>query len=214
MLPLLVGYLPFGLLIGVAAGRSSEPLGAWAGALLIFGGSAHLSVIELMGNGSSVAAAVGTALLINARLAVYSALLAPLWRGAPLRQRLLTAGAVIDPMWQVARQREAQGGTPAERRAFFAGAAATLAGGWAASIGAGAVLGTGHGTASSLAVFTPLCLAAVVAPHLRTAAGARCVVAAGLVTILTSAWPSGTGILTAMVAGAAAGGWRSTAVRT
>ena len=36
ILPLLVGYLPFGLLIGVAAGASSDPLAAWAGALLIF----------------------------------------------------------------------------------------------------------------------------------------------------------------------------------
>lgn len=205
MLPLLLGYLPFALLIGVAAGRSANPLAAWAGAVLIFGGSAHLSVIEMVGNGSGVAAAVGTGVLINARLAVYSASLMPLWRGAPLRHRLLAAAAVIDPMWLVAGQRQARPGTPEERRAYFAGAAAVLAAGWSLFIGAGIVLGARHDATALFGLCTPLCLTAIVAPHLHTAAGVRCVTAAGGVAVLTSSWPSGTGLLAAMAAGAAAG---------
>jgi predicted branched-subunit amino acid permease len=205
MLPVLVGYLPFALTIGVAAGGSSDRLAAWAGALLIFGGSAHLSVIELVGNGSSVAAAVGTGLLINSRLMVYSASLLSLWRGAPLRHRLLAAALVIDPTWLIARRRQAQPGTEEERRAFFGGAAATLAVGWSAMIGAGILLGTPQVATSFLGICTPLCLSAVVAPALRTAGGARCVSAAGVVAAWTSSWPSGTGLLLAMAAGAAAG---------
>ena len=214
MLPLLLGYLPFALLIGVAAGGSTDPVAAWAGALLIFGGSAHLSVIEMVGNGSGVAAAVGTGLLINARLAVYSASLMSLWRGAPLRQRLLAAAVVVDPMWQVASQRMARPGTPEERRAFFAGAAATLAGGWSVSIGAGILLGARQDAPTLFDFCTPLCLMAIVAPHLRTSAGARCVAAAGGVAVLTSSWPSGTGLLAAMAAGATAGTWRPGQVRS
>lgn len=213
MLPLLLGYLPFALLIGVAAGGSANPVAAWAGALLIFGGSAHLSVIEALGHGSGVAAAVGTGLLINARLTVYSASLLSLWRGAPLRHRLLAAASVIDPMWLVARHRQAQPGTKEERRAFFAGAAATLAAGWCALIGAGVILGAGQGATASLSFCTPLCLTAIVAPHLRTGAGARCVTAAGAVAVLTSSWPSGTGLLAAMAAGGAAGSWWPRQVR-
>jgi predicted branched-subunit amino acid permease len=208
MLTLVVGYLPFALLIGVSAGASTDPLAAWAGSLLIFGGSAHLSVIELMGRGSGVAVAVCTGLLVNARLTVYSTSLLSLWRGAPLHQRLLAAAAVIDPIWLVATRRQDQPGTTAERRSFYAGAAATLAAGWAAMIGAGVVLGARHGATESLNICTPLCLMAVVAPHLRTAGGARCVVAAGTVAAVTPTWPSGTGLLAAMAAGAAAGAWR------
>ncbi len=213
-LPLLVGYLPFALLIGVAAGDSMNPLAAWSGALLIFGGSAQLSVIELVGDGSSVAAAVGTGLLINARLAVYSASLLSLWRGAPLHHRLVAAAAVIDPMWLIARRREAQPGTVDERRAHFAGAAATLALGWSAMMGVGVFLGVHHSPTAFLGICIPLCLSAIVAPHLRTAAGARCVAAAGVVAALTSTWPSGTGLLLAMAAGAAAGSWRTRKVRS
>jgi predicted branched-subunit amino acid permease len=205
MLPLLIGYLPFALTIGVAAGGSTDPLAAWAGALLIFGGSAHLSVIELVGGGSGVAAAVGCGLLINARLAVYSASLLSLWRGAPLHHRLLAAAVVIDPMWLIATRRQAQAGTSGERRAFFGGAAATLAAGWSAMIGAGILLGTPQDATSFLGICTPLCLSAIVAPHLRTAAGARCICAAGVVAAMTSSWPSGTGLLIAMAAGTAAG---------
>jgi predicted branched-subunit amino acid permease len=205
MLPLLLGYVPFALLIGVAAGQSTDRVAAWAGALLIFAGSAHLSVIQLVGDGSGVAAAVGIGLLINARLAVYSASLLSLWRGAPLHHRLLAAAVVVDPIWQVASQRQARPGTTEERRAFFAGAAATLATGWSATIGAGIVLGARQDASSLLDVGMPLCLAAIVAPHLRTAAGVRCVAAAGAVAVWTSSWPSGTGLLAAMAAGAAAG---------
>jgi predicted branched-subunit amino acid permease len=205
MLPLLIGYLPLALAIGVAAGDSTSPLAASAGALLIFSGSAHLAVIELVRNGSGVAVAVGTGLLINARLTVYSVSLVPLWREAPLRHRLLAAAVVIDPMWLIARQRQAQPGTASERRAFFGGAAATLVAGWSAMIGAGTLLGTPRSAMSFLGICMPLCLSAIVVPHLRTAAGARCVCAAGVVAASTSSWPSGTGLLVAMAAGAAAG---------
>jgi predicted branched-subunit amino acid permease len=214
MLPLLIGYLPFALTIGVAAGRSTDPLAAWAGALLIFGGSAHLSVIELVGNCSGLSCAVGTGLLINSRLTVYSASLLPLWRGAPLRHRLLAAAVVIDPMWLIARRREAQPGTPQERRAFFGGAAVTLAAGWSAMIGAGVLLGSPQDATSFLGICTPLCLSAIVAPHLRTAAGARCACAAAVVAVLTSSWPAGPGLLMAMAAGAAAGSWWPWQVRS
>jgi predicted branched-subunit amino acid permease len=213
MLPLLIGYLPFALTIGLAARGSADPLAAWAGALLIFGGSAHLSVIELVRQGSGVATAVATGLLINSRVAVYSASLASLWRGAPLRHRLLAAAVVIDPMWLIAVRRQDQPGTTAQRRAFFGGAGATLVAGWSALIGAGIILRTPQDATSFLAICTPLCLSAIVAPHLRTAAGMRCVGAAGLVAALTSSWPSGTGLLAAMAAGAAASSSRPWQVR-
>ena len=209
MLPLLVGYLPFALIIGVAAGRSSEPLAAWSGGLLIMAGSAHLTVIELVGQGSGLVGVVVTALLINARLTVYSASLVPLWKGASLRARLLAAAAVIDPTLMLATRRRTQPGTLTQQRAYYAGAAVVLAIGWAAMIAAGIALGAQQSAAQLLAICTPLCLAAIVGPHLRTAAGVRCVVAAATVALATSSWPAGSGLLLAMAVGAVSGGWRA-----
>ena len=118
-----------------------------------------------------------------------------------MRHRLLAAAVVIDPMWLIAERRQAQRGTTGKRRAFFGGAGATLAVGWSAMIGVAILLGTPQDETSLLGICMPLCLTAIVAPHLRTAAGVRCVCAAGVVTALTSSWPSGTGLLAAMAAG-------------
>ena len=41
MAPLMVGYLPFGLLLGAAIARSSEVWAAWSGTVPIYGGSAR-----------------------------------------------------------------------------------------------------------------------------------------------------------------------------
>lgn len=124
------GYLPFGLLLGAAIGRSTEPWAAWSGTELMYGGSAHLTLIEMLRTGSGWWAAVGAALLINARLLVYSSALIPLWGPARGPARLLATAVVVDPTWMLASRRSEQGGTLAQQRAHFAGAAVVLTAGW------------------------------------------------------------------------------------
>ena len=48
MAPLALGYVPFGLLVGTAVGRSPDPAASWAGTWTIYGGSAHLAVLDLL----------------------------------------------------------------------------------------------------------------------------------------------------------------------
>ena len=216
MAPLAAGYVPFAIAIGMAAGASRDPLAAWAGSLLIFGGSAHLLVIDLVDSGAGLWAAVAAAVVINARLLVFSATLAPLWRGTSVVRRLLAAAVVIDPLWALVSRRAAQPGTAADHRRYYTGAASVLVLVWPAAVAAGVLLagsapagGPGAapaGAASLLAMCVPACLAAVVGPHLRTSAGARAVLAAVLVGWVTRGWPDGTGLLTAMAAAALAGG--------
>jgi len=79
--PFLVGLAPFGLSVGAAVGASADPLAAWTGTLLLYGGSAQLTVLQLLGSGAPVWTAVLVASLVNARLLVYSGALAPLWAG-------------------------------------------------------------------------------------------------------------------------------------
>ena len=142
MLPLLIGYLPLALTIGVAAGASADPSrrmgrrspdlrrvraprGDRAGRKRFWRGGRrrHRSADQRQIDGLQRLVAVTVA------------------RGPaaspPARRRV-----VIDPMWLIARRRQAQPGTTGERRAFFGGAAATLAAGWSAMIGAGTLLGT------------------------------------------------------------------------
>lgn len=81
MLPFAVGYIPFAVAIGTSIGDAAIPNGAgWSGSFLIAAGAAHLALIELMDSGAGLAVACGTALIINARLAVYGMGLAPWFR--------------------------------------------------------------------------------------------------------------------------------------
>jgi len=99
-----LGYAPFALLIGVAVADSSTPWAAWSGVWLVFAGSARLTVAQLVDAGSSVAVAALSAVVINVRLALYSATLSPVWRGTPLLARLGAAATPIDPTWMVSTQ--------------------------------------------------------------------------------------------------------------
>ena len=205
MTPITVGYLPFGLLLGAAVARSAEPLAAWSGTGLIFGGSAHLTVIQMLRTGSGAWAAAGAALLVNVRLLVYSSSQIPLWGSASVRARMLAAFTIIDPTWMLANRRADQAGTLAQRRSHFIGAAVVLTVGWTAAVTVGAVLGANDALTEVLAIALPLCLVAIVAPHLRVPGGVAAVAGAAVVTLATGTWPAGSGMLLAIAAAAMCG---------
>jgi predicted branched-subunit amino acid permease len=198
MAPMMLSYLPFGLLLGTAVARCANPWAAWSGTGLIYGGSSHLTLIEMLRTGSGVWAAVGAALLINARLLVYSSSLMPLWRSARLPIRLLAAAVIIDPTWLVASRRAELGGSPTLQRAHFAGAATVLTIGWIAAVTVGMFLRSSGAATAVLGIALPLCLAAILVPHLRMPGGCVAILAAGAVTLGTTAMPSGSSTMLAM----------------
>ena len=206
---LMLGYLPFAVMIGVAAGLSSDPLAAWAGSLLLFAGSSQLATMELVSDGAGVKSVIATVALINARLSVYSLSLLPLWGSASLRRRLLIAATVIDPTWMLAVRRGQQPGELSHRRAHYLGTAFGVALVWVASIGVGVLLGARSQDLAVLAIAVPVVMAAIVAPELRQRGGLACAAAAAATVPVTAHWPGGTDFLAAMIVGACAGVWGS-----
>ncbi len=202
MVPFVLGYAPFALVIGAAVAKSGDPLAGWSGSWLIYGGSAHLAVLRSLDAGLLVAVASG--LLINARLLAYSASLARRWHDQPLWFRVVAAALVIDPTWAAAERHAAAGASDAAQRRFFLAAGAVLGVGWSTLIAVGVVAG-GRLDAVDLEVVVPLCLAALVGPALRDAANRVPVIAAGSVAVLTSRWPSGIALLLAIAAGGLVG---------
>ena len=205
MAPMMVSYLPFGLLLGTAAARCTDPWAAWSGTGLIYGGSSHLTLIEMLRTGSGLWAAVGAALLINARLLVYSSSLMPLWRSARLPIRLLAATVIIDPTWLVASRRAEHGGSTALQRVHFAGAATVLTVGWIAAVTAGMFLRPSGAATAVLGIALPLCLAAILVPHLRMPGGIVAILVAAAVALGTTTMPSGSSTMLAMASAAICG---------
>jgi branched chain amino acid efflux pump len=204
MLPAVVAYVPFGLLVGAHVATSPDPLVAWLGTFTIYGGAAQLALLDVLAAGGSVVAAAVTALLLQARLAVYAASLAPDWRAAPLRARLLAAVTLTDVPWAISQSRAAEGGDVASRRRFYLGAALTLWAAWPVLVTAGMLGGSVLARQPVAGLVAPLLFGALVAPHLRERRGAVTALAAAATALVTVRWSTGSAVLLASAVGAVA----------
>jgi predicted branched-subunit amino acid permease len=204
MLPLLASYAPFACLVGIAVGESRSPVAAWSGVWLIFGGTAQLVALRCIDAGSGVLVAAISALVVNIRLTLYSATIAPHWRGTPTRARLVAAATIVDPTWLLASQRFARDNDSASGRRFYAGASTVMWFGWAAMVTASALAGNLIPAGLGLQLLAPLCFIAMIAPGARSPRGWACIAAAVVVSVSGSTLPTGAALLIAMPAGACA----------
>lgn len=206
MLPMLFGYLPFALVVGAAVAQSSNPLAAWAGTWIVFGGSAQVATLHAVDNGSMLVA-IATGLLVNTRLLMYSASIAPLWRQQPRWFRFAGAQVLNDPTWAAAQRRSAEPATDDDHRAYFVGAVAALSLAWGVFVAVGMIGGSGWTEGLGLTITLPLCLVAIVAPRLKDRASRLTAVAAAGAALGASGLPAGSAIIVAVVAGASVGAY-------
>lgn len=141
--PLLLGVIPFGLVAGVAAIEAGIGLpGAVGFSTVVFAGASQLAAIDLIGRGSPAAVAILTVLVINLRMLMYSASLAPELAGLSRRARLGAAYVLTDQAYAVSILRFREGSwSLRERLALFLGAAVTMWLPWQLMTILGAVVG-------------------------------------------------------------------------
>jgi predicted branched-subunit amino acid permease len=140
-LPLFVPAMPFGLVIGLAITESGmNPFVGWSGSWLIFGGAAQLTLVTLLGTGVAIAAAVGTALVVNARHLMYSAALAPTFQSQPRWFRWLGPYLLIDQLFALTTVRPPDE-DPDGFRTYYLAAGATFWVLWLVVVALGLLLG-------------------------------------------------------------------------
>ena len=146
MTPMVLGVLPFAIAIGAAISTSSLTAAqGLASGPVILAGSAQLAAVQMLDAGTATVVVIVSALVINARILLYSMAIAPWFRDQPLRRRLLLALPIVDQMHFTVTPRFQRGDLDSsERVAYYAGAAAWLCGAWLATqalaIGIGARL--------------------------------------------------------------------------
>lgn len=201
--PLIIGFAPFALVVGATIGAATNHEAGIAGSWLIYGGSAQLATVRTLESGGALMAIL-TALLINTRLAVYSASLSQHWGDQPLWFRMAAAPMIVDPVWAVAEARALQPGSPREIRAHYFGSAITLFLAWSAFIVTGVMLGS-RLDSHALSIAAPLCLLWLVVSRLKDPRNRFIVAAAAVGAIVGRNLPSGLSIFVAILAGCAAG---------
>jgi predicted branched-subunit amino acid permease len=206
MAPWLVGIVPFGLVIGVAAAHADIPTSAgWLTGPLIFGGSAQVAVIDLLDAGATPALVVLAALAVNLRLVLYSATMARHWKGQPRWWQALAAYFLVDPSLAVGTDAYERTTDPARAHRRYMGAAILLWFAWVGAISIGATAGTRLPAWLHLELVIPLFLAGEVAARATSKAARTAATTAAFAAVLATPVPLHLAPVVAIAAGLAAG---------
>ncbi|MFK8040786.1 MAG: AzlC family ABC transporter permease [Congregibacter sp.] len=139
-IPLFIPAIPFALVFGVVVGESGiAPWLGWSSSPLMFGGAAQITIVTLLGEGASAAAAVTAALIVGARHLLYSVSIAPRFQGQPTWFRWVGPYVLIDQVFALAVLRKDE--EPAAFRAYFLAAGFTFWGLWMVCTALGLFIG-------------------------------------------------------------------------
>ncbi len=218
--PMLVGVIPFGLVVGATPATNGLGGGAAIGfSTLVFAGASQLTAIDSLADGASALVAILAACTVNLRLLLYSASLAPHVAELSLRKRLLMgyvltdqAYAVSISRWTAEAEAEAAGGPPAaalERRmAYYFGAAFLLWVNWQIVTIIGILIGSAVPDSLPLDFAVPLVFLVLLVPAITSRPAAVAAIVGGLTALVSAeAGPAHMEVLFGAIAGIAAGAW-------
>jgi predicted branched-subunit amino acid permease len=203
-LPLFVPAIPFGLVIGLAiTDAGMNPLVGWSSSWLIFAGAAQLTLISLLGGGVAVAAAISTALVVNARHLMYSVALAPTFQAQPRWFRWLGPYLLIDQVFALTTLRPEK--DPDRFRTYYLAAGATFWVLWPVVVALGLLIGPVVPGEWNLEFAIPILFIGLLVVGTETGPEVVAALGGAAFTWLVAGLPNRTGLLVGAVAGVAAG---------
>ncbi len=205
--PILLGVVPFGLItgvVGVSVGLSE--LKTMGTSLIIFAGASQLVAMQLMAEHASLAVIILTGMVINARMFMYSASLAPHFKGMHPLKKALLAYALTDQAYAVSINRfDKSDADEINKPLYYLGAAALMWFGFTSSTAIGAYLGTVIPAGWNLDFAIPLTFIALVVPAIKDKPALLAAVVAGIISLAANPLPYNLGLLLAAMAGIFAG---------
>ncbi len=204
--PMLPGVVPFGMLAGIAAIEAG--MGAMAGlgmSVIIFAGASQLIVAQLIAEGALPLVIIATALLINLRMVMYSASLAPFYGGLPFRWKASIAYLLTDQAYALTITRFFGEGPAAHQRWYYMGVAVTVWLLWLLSTALGVMLGATVPAAWQIGFALPLVFLVLLVPVVNDRPTIVAAVVGGSVAVLAYDAPYHMGLTIGAVAGIVCG---------
>lgn len=206
VLPLLLGVLPFGIVAGVAAiGIGMSKTLAIMTSAIAFAGASQLAAIDLMEKGAPIVIVIATALVVNLRMAMYSASIAPHFAPLSGRWKGFLSYFLTDQGFAVSLTRYDRGIEENNKKWYYLGTATGLMGIWMLGTVIGVTLGSVVPVSWSLDFAVPLTFIALLAPAIKDRATMVSALSAGIVAPVAIALPMQTGIIAASITGVVAG---------
>lgn len=204
--PLLPSVVPFGIMAGVAARDAG--LDAWASlgmSVIVFAGASQLAAAQLMDEGAVPVVILLTALVINLRMVMYSASLAPHLAGLPRYWKWPLAYLITDQAYAVTIGRMLREPDMHGRHWYFFGAAFPIWALWVLATLAGIALGAAVPAAWRLEFAVPLIFLALLVPAVHDLPTLAAAVTGAAVAVLAHGLPFNLGLITGALCGIAAG---------
>lgn len=205
-IPLLLGVMPFGLVTGAMTMRAG--VGALDGqgmAAAVFAGASQLAVLQLMLDDATVTVMLLTGVVINLRMLMYSAYVAPHFRLEKTRWKVLIGYLLTDQAFALCVPRIESGAWGKELRWFYLGAGLTIWAGWQLTFAVGAQLGVVVPQEWGIEFLIPLMFLAMVVPGLGDRASLLAACTAAVLSFLLRGMPLNLGLLIASGCGVVAG---------
>jgi predicted branched-subunit amino acid permease len=202
----LLGIAIWGTVTGLAMIQAGlDPAQAVGMSLIMYAGSAQLAVLPLLAAGAAPASILLTALLVNLRFVMASALLAQDFRSLPPIRRFVIGVFTVEATLAGYLMRGRDGRTQAQREQFKLGANLAIWLLWQGATLVG-IFGAGVLPMSSDWMWVgQLAVLAIGAPLLRVAGSTGAVVVTAVVSIWSNDMPAGVGLALSTVCGACAG---------
>jgi len=204
-LTLLIGMVPFGVVVGVTASlldiTGPAALGTSA---FLYAGTSQMAGFAQLAAGSAPLAVIATIVIVNARLLLYGAALESRFRSQPLWFRLIGPMMLIDQTFATATTK----GPDPDRafRRYWLALGLTMLVGWTSSIATGMIVGPVLPTDLPLDATGTACLLGLLVPRLTDRRALLTALVAAGAAVAGLALPAGSGILLATTCGLLAGG--------
>lgn len=207
-LPFILVVVPFSMIFGVIATEAGLNLvEVMFFTVVVIAGAAQITALQLMQDNAPTLIVLATSLAVNARMAMYSASMAPHVGRAPLWQKALIGYLLVDGSYaaSVLRYEERPNWTLQQKVFFFFGTITPIGLFWYAGTLVGALAGQAIPEDWSLDAAVPLAFLAIIAPGLRTTAHLMAAGVALAASLLLAWMPYSTGVIVAGMLGMVAG---------
>lgn len=203
--PIQIGLIPYGLVVGVAAVRVGlSPEQAFGLSATLFAGASQLAAIELLAGGAPLFVVVLTATVINLRIMLFSASIAPYFQKYRLRTRALLASVLVG-MAYARSIAEFQEDDSLDHGWYFFGVAGSLYVVWLVTTILGIVVGASIPPDLGITFVVPLVFLSMAISSIKNRSTLSAAIIGGLVAIAAASLPMRLNLVVAGVIGITGG---------